>query len=312
MRRSICFVLIATALLTACGTGTQPAAPLPASPVTPAASASALVEQIAQAEQRWAQQQIASYSITVIQVNSLWHAQTQTITVTDGVVTGQAAFCTPAPLEGRTCEVAAFDATEYTVPGLFATARSYAARGGGQQLAVSFDPTYGYPARMRVDDPEAIDDDIGWAVESFAVVPAATPLEAPELIVTASYTAVVFPASRGPEFSGWMSKPPQGYWTPTRAEMARLEQGLAAYLRQAAPPHAGDLVERLSGASGQFIGVVSAGRRVVFGSFFCRAPEGIDLQSGPVFVADGGACYFQLSYDVEADRFYDLRVNGEA
>jgi hypothetical protein len=31
-----------------------------------------------------------------------------------------------------------------------------------------------------------------------------------------------------------------------------------------------------------------------------------------IFVADGGACYFQFKFDTSTGEFFDLIVNGEA
>jgi hypothetical protein len=37
-----------------------------------------------------------------------------------------------------------------------------------------------------------------------------------------------------------------------------------------------------------------------------------DWHLWPVVVEDGGACYFQVEYDVESQRFSRLSVNGYA
>jgi hypothetical protein len=48
----------------------------------------------------------------------------------------------------------------------------------------------------------------------------------------------------------------------------------------------------------------------VWGNFFCRPPRA-DWRHEPVLVDDGGDCFFQLEYDVDAGRFSNLLVNGE-
>ena len=77
--------------------------------------------------------------------------------------------CIPAPTENGKCEVQPFDAAEYTVPGLFAVAYALAEHEDGNWTEIEFDPTYGYPARMRYDHPEIIDEDSYWGVRSFEV-----------------------------------------------------------------------------------------------------------------------------------------------
>jgi hypothetical protein len=125
---------------------------------------------IADQEQKWLEKHIDSYRIVVSHVSSVWHAQTQEITVRAGKVVDQSASCIPAPTENGKCEVQPFDAEEYTVPGLFELARSLALFDDGQWTEIEFDPTYGYPASMRYDHPEIVDEDSYWGVRSFEVL----------------------------------------------------------------------------------------------------------------------------------------------
>lgn len=126
---------------------------------------------IASRQRQWNDQKIRSYRIAVLKVNSIWHAQTHTITVRDGVVTEQSAVCTPAPFEGRECKVNEFDPNKFTVDGLFRTALEYAPDSAKYQLRVTFDEKYHYPTTISRDQANVTDDDIFWRVTSFEVLP---------------------------------------------------------------------------------------------------------------------------------------------
>lgn len=121
-----------------------------------------------QGEQRqWRDKNVPNYRISVLKVQAIFHAQTNTITVRDGKVSDQSAFCTPAPFEGRACQVQEFDPDEFTVEGLFETALKYAPESAKNQLLVDFDEEYHYPTRISRDDKDAIDDELLWRVVAF-------------------------------------------------------------------------------------------------------------------------------------------------
>lgn len=126
---------------------------------------------IASKQKQWNEKQIHNYRIAVLKVQSIWHAQTNTITVRDRVITEQSAVCTPAPFEGRECKVNEFDANEFTVDGLFRTALQYAPESAKYQLRVTFDEKYHYPTTISSDQADVSDDDIFWRVSSFEVLP---------------------------------------------------------------------------------------------------------------------------------------------
>lgn len=190
MRKRLFLIVILAASLAACGevatpvptieprpteeprpTVTQEPTTTPATPVC--GGGGSLVGQVEKAERLWEAQSIASYRIQVSHGRGTWHFQTHTITVKDGQVVEQSAACTTAPMEtamGKECEVEPFDAEEYTVPGLFATARSLAEAHPDQGVEIEFDSTYCFPRRIRFDLPDVIDEDEGWGVGSFEVL----------------------------------------------------------------------------------------------------------------------------------------------
>jgi hypothetical protein len=134
-------------------------------------AAPTLLAEIDQAEQRWQDQGIDDYRLEVLVVNSIWHAQTHQLTVRDGLVVEQSAFCIPAPFEAGKCTVEPFDAAAYTIPGLFAQARAKAQQDQGQWTELVFDPTYSFPSRIAYDHPEILDEDNNWQVKAFEPLP---------------------------------------------------------------------------------------------------------------------------------------------
>jgi hypothetical protein len=125
------------------------------------------ISQLDQSEQAWSGQNIASYRIEVLVVQSVWHAQSHQITVRDNQVVDAAASCTPAPTEAGRCDVKAFNAEDYIVPGLFAQARKQTQGQQAQWTRVTYDPTYGFPRQISFDDPNAVDEDWMWRVTAF-------------------------------------------------------------------------------------------------------------------------------------------------
>ncbi len=130
-----------------------------------------LEQEINQAEQNWQAQGVTSYEIEVRKIDSIWHAQTHALVVENGEVVEDSATCIPAPFEGAECDVREFDPADYTVPGLFATARTQAARSDGQWTTIHFDEQYGFPANISFSNPEILDGEVRWEVTHFAVRP---------------------------------------------------------------------------------------------------------------------------------------------
>jgi hypothetical protein len=183
MNRMLVFVLAAL-LLVGCGqavvgqpatTPTPPPVSTPTPPPTPIVpSPTAAVDvatQIQLAEQTWKKSQIASYRISVLEIHSIWSAQTTTITVTDGLVVDIRTMCVPAPVQGRTCTIQPVEANAYLVPALFAQARELVARQRPEFVRFRFDPSVGYPTLIGFDDPQILDEDYGLSIEEFAQLP---------------------------------------------------------------------------------------------------------------------------------------------
>jgi uncharacterized protein DUF6174 len=155
MRAHLTFILYTLAgLIAACHTAPT-ASPIPS---------------VDQMEQTWREQNIASYRIEVLVVRSVWHAQSHQITIRNNQVESATASCIPAPTEGGTCQIEAFNAEDYTVPGLFVEAQVQTQSQQAAWTKITYDQTYGFPKQISYDNPEVIDEDWTWRVTAFEVL----------------------------------------------------------------------------------------------------------------------------------------------
>ncbi|MGH2534945.1 MAG: hypothetical protein ACRDJW_22015 [Thermomicrobiales bacterium] len=131
-----------------------------------------------------------------------------------------------------------------------------------------------------------------------------------------AYEGVIVPEGDGPRFFRSLAgAEPAGYWTPAASAIAQLEEDLFVFI---VPPPCGEspapdqIWQELDSYRRQYAGFVADdGRRLILVNAFCT-DTGLDWRSQPVAVADGGACFFQLTYDPTTGDFSDLDVNGEA
>ena len=128
--------------------------------------------QLEQAEQKWVAQDITSYRIEVLVVNSIWHAQSHQILVQNMTVAQATARCVPASIETGSCEVRPYTAEDYTVLGLFTQARSQVQSQPAEWITITYDDaTYGFPSQISFDNPDIVDEDWTWRVTIFEVYP---------------------------------------------------------------------------------------------------------------------------------------------
>jgi Family of unknown function (DUF6174) len=125
-----------------------------------------LRKQADDAEQRWNAEGINSYQIVVRRVDATWQLQWNTIVVRDGQVTESSSRCARTPAGPEMCRVQPFNPGEYTVTGLFVTARDLLAKHPTTTVGVRYNEAYGYPREMFSDRPNVTDDTQMWAVES--------------------------------------------------------------------------------------------------------------------------------------------------
>jgi hypothetical protein len=141
-------------------------------------------------------------------------------------------------------------------------------------------------------------------------------LETDQVIVTDSFEGVIFAGASAKQMDleamfGFF-KTIDGYWTPSRDDVLAFEERLGPYLQGAAPPQTDPSpLSDLDKYRRQYIGILVDGQRVIFANFFCDGYD-TDWQHKIVYPIDGGSCYFDVKYDVQAGEFYDLSIHGEA
>jgi hypothetical protein len=70
--------------------------------------------------------------------------------------------------------------------------------------------------------------------------------------------------------------------------------------------------EHLEGYLRQYFGIMfQDGKPLIYANYFCEMGFDNWLEA-PVFVLDGGECFFQLLYNPAANTYFDLRINGYA
>jgi hypothetical protein len=103
-------------------------------------------------------------------------------------------------------------------------------------------------------------------------------------------------------------------WTPTAADVDKLEAALPALLDRERPPAESrpPSWRRAAHYKRQYFGYVKHRRRFIHANFFCSVPSGVDWRLTPVVTKDGGDCYFNVDYDPRTGQFSNLQVNGVA
>ncbi len=96
------------------------------------------------------------------------------------------------------------------------------------------------------------------------------------------------------------------YWRPEKAQLIDLETRLPAFLKTKAP--AGSRLRKEPEAfRRQYLGIESAGQRVVFVHLFCETNRR-DWTRKPISSDGASDCYFQLHYDPAHRAFSDFRT----
>ena len=97
-------------------------------------------------------------------------------------------------------------------------------------------------------------------------------------------------------------------FVPEAGDVQKAEASLAAAL---AKVHAARAIPpKLASYWRQYVGIVAGGKRKLYVNAFCHAFG--DWQRNPVVVDDGGDCYFQAVFDLDAGTWSHIGVNGEA
>jgi hypothetical protein len=100
------------------------------------------------------------------------------------------------------------------------------------------------------------------------------------------------------------------FWRPTVAQVEAAEKALPAFL------HAKGHKDWLRGSFRQYVGVVVAGRRLIYLNAFPAPTPGTadarDARTKAYIVCDGGSSFWGAEYDPATGRFQHLDSNGVA
>jgi hypothetical protein len=99
-------------------------------------------------------------------------------------------------------------------------------------------------------------------------------------------------------------------WTPTREEVLKAEEKVEDHLKNNPLSYAADLWRQLPDYKRQYVGIIVGGHKRIFCNFFCWTER--PLTEKPVFVLDGGECFFRIEYDLEDKKCYNFNANGYA
>ena len=97
-----------------------------------------------------------------------------------------------------------------------------------------------------------------------------------------------------------------GLWSPSDGDVQAFESGLAAWIRTQPRPEEVALADRLPTYKRQWVGTLAGERKDLFVNFLCK--EETDWTQGLYMRPDGGDCYFQVLYDVDAH--HGLTINS--
>jgi hypothetical protein len=109
--------------------------------------------------------------------------------------------------------------------------------------------------------------------------------------------------------------PANGTWQPTKKQIAALESGLPAALKDAREKR-GDHQKLSLTFLRQYAGIIVGGRKIIYVNAFPRGvlddehSSKLSWRFQAVMVCDGGPAFFGAVYDPAADRFSDFAFNG--
>ena len=103
----------------------------------------------------------------------------------------------------------------------------------------------------------------------------------------------------------------KGDWEPAPTVLAELKARLEPFAKKAAQEQ-GRKLRNWEEYVFQYQGQKTAGRRYILVNGLCHVFPKTDLTNEIVLVFDGGSCYFNVKYDPEQHKYYELLINGDA
>jgi hypothetical protein len=124
----------------------------------------------------------------------------------------------------------------------------------------------------------------------------------------------IFPEKQGSQLLQQCSRDvPQGitgYWTPSDAQVAALKSALGAYIQQHSADRGNLLSYPLESYHGQYAGIVSRGKQLIYGNFYIRDEGMLHEDSQAVSVCDGGHSFFGVVFDPATNQIVGIAFNG--
>lgn len=100
-------------------------------------------------------------------------------------------------------------------------------------------------------------------------------------------------------------------WQPTKADIEGLEASLP-YMSElpARGWNSAQFVIHTESYFRQYVAVVNAGMKTILVNAMCSVPPSPDWHTRFILTADGGSCFWHVTYDPATKRFSDLEING--
>lgn len=171
------------------------------------------------------------------------------------------------------------------------------------------------PVALPADDATAVPGPCGQDASAApgCIPPTSTPVaETWDMVSGSGYAGVIAPLDRAPIFRTGYGTQASGWWLPTAEQIAALEAGLPNYLRTFSDEQTIALADKVGTYKRQYAGLVIEGRALIFVNAFCFDSTDGRWTSEPVFVDDGGDCFFQVYWEPATGGFRELTINGEA
>ena len=124
----------------------------------------------------------------------------------------------------------------------------------------------------------------------------------------------IFPETQGSQLLRQCSRDvPQsitGYWTPSDSQVAALKPALDLYFRQHSADRGIVPSYPLESYHGQYTGIVSGGKQLIYGNFYIRMGGMLHEDSEAVNVCDGGPSFFGVVFDPATNQIVGVAFNG--
>ena len=147
-----------------------------------------------------------------------------------------------------------------------------------------------------------------------AAVATAPVTAAPPGVPMKTRSVYIFPEARGSRLLQQCSRDTPrgvtGYWMPTDAQVAALISALGTYLRQHSADRGNMLSYPLESYHGQYTGIVSGGKQLIYGNFYIRSQDMLHEDTEAVSVCDGGTSFFGVVFDPATDKIVNVDFNG--